>query len=348
MSLDTGLVHGGNQNQKVFAIDDVIPDSDKAKRPFKTACPKTGNPDNDLYRIMDELHVDGEERSSAEATTLTAKRVEKRQQIGARLHHIEEAVEVGMVSQQNKGYGRGGLSEYEFQRKRVLMDQLDAWERVLCGRGTPQAGNGSGTAYKTRGASEWITASTTDWAADSDTDISDDFRTPSGSIVELHLNALTKTEVTNRMVLSQLDGVLGSLWDVARGQDEFDVICTRIFKEMVSTFIHIDKVADGLTTIARFNGDIERKRLGYIVEVYATETGVFTFKMTTFLPPASGATASVEALVLNWKHAEIAVRNEPGFYKVGNTLLSEKTAVAGTLGLAMRPRFNGKFTRASS
>ena len=348
MALSTGLVHGGNQEQKVFAIDDVIKDKDKAARPFSTGAPKKGNPKNDLFHIMSKTFVTGEERSTAEATTLTNKRVENRKQIGARLHHIEEAVEVGMVTQGNETYGSNGLSEYERQRKEVLEDQLKSWERVFCGNTNCQAGSSS-VAFKTRGAGLWISPSSTSLAGDSETDISDaSHRTPAASIVDLHIDALTASEVTNRMTAATLNGIMGSLFDVCGGPGDYDVICTRALKEMVSSLLNIDKVVDGLTKVARYNGDIEMKRLGFVVEIYVGDTGTLTFKMSTFLPVASGGTSSTEAFILNWDFADIYVRTQPGFYPVDNVSLSKKTAIAGTQGLAMVPRYHGKITRAAA
>ncbi len=352
-ALSTGLVHGGNQQQVVFDIDDTIPRKERAERPFQTGCPKGRNPDNSLYYIEDKISSDSEAFASAEATTLGAQRYENRQQIGCRLHHMEKAVKVGMVTQGNKTYGREGMSEYEAQRMDVLEAHDKAFERVLCSNQTPQAGQGdpndaSGNQFKTRGGAEWITASTQDWAADAQTDIGDDFRTPSGSIVNLHFDALGVNEVTNRMTVETFDGILRSLWNVEGAPREFDVLCTLALKGAVNRLVAIDKIADGLTSIARYNGQIERKRLGYVVEVYATDIGVFTFKLTKYLPVAVDATPSVEALILDWNHAKLDVRNKPGFYQIDKTDLTEATAVARTIGLSMRPRFHGKITRAAS
>lgn len=352
-ALATGLVHSGNQEQKVFDIDDVIPDEEKFDRPLSTGLPKTGNPDNDLYHIMDRIRpTDGTTKSSAEATTLTAKRHNGKQQIGCRLHHMEEKVTVGMVSNGNKTYG-SKLTEYEQQRMDVLNAQLENWEWVLGGRQNCQAGsgdpaNGAGNHFITRGGSMWITDSSESWAADAPTNIDNAFRTPSTSIATLHVDALDPEEVNNRMTRHTLNTVLGSLWDVTGKAQNFQVVCTRPFKAAVNELIAIDKVIDGLTTIARFNGQIEKKRLGFIVEIYVNETGTFTFQMSIFLPPASDPTPSVEALVINTKHAEVAVRNKPDFYPIDKLDLTEATAVAGTMGLGMRPRFHGKFLRAAS
>lgn len=346
MALSTGLVHGGNQNQKHYAIDDTIPDKKRAARPISTAAPKKGNPPNDLYYIEDKINPTDGYKASAEATTLTAKRSETRKDLGCRLHHIEEKVTVGMVANKNSTYGRDGMTEYEAQRKDVLEAQLDSWEWIMGGNQNCQAGNGTGTAYVTRGFGKWISPSSESLAGDSPTDIADsDFRTPAGSILTLHNEGLDLDKVTNRMTKEHVENVLGSLWSVLGQPREFDVPCTLAFKRMINSFLQVDKVVDGLTSIARFNGDIDKRRLGFVVEIYATETGTLTFKLSTFLPAIDGATPGTEAFFLDYDHAHVAVRNVPGFYAIGKTELTEATAVAGTQGLACRPRMMGKVVR---
>lgn len=347
MALQTGLVHGGNQQLKVYSVDDTMRDKDLAQRPISTTITKSGNPDDTLFRYPSKVFEQGSERATGEATTLANKRIEDRVMLAGRLHHLEESVEVGMVSNGNKTYGRDGLTEYEAQRKDLLEEHLKVWERVLSGNGESQAGNGSGAAYKTRGLGMFITPSSVA-LTDTDCPITDTHRTPAASCVRLHINALTETEVTNRMTVATLNGILGSMFDVVHGQVDRDVVCTRQFKSMVSSFLNLDKVADGLTKVSKYNGDIEDKRLGFVVEIYVADTGTLTFRMSTFLPVADvGNTVdSTEALILDWDQLWSPVRNAPGFYPVDNVALSKKTAVAFTQGLACVPRYHGKVTRA--
>lgn len=348
MALDTGLVHGGNQQLKVFAYDDVMRDEDRSKLPISTAIPKAGNTDNTLFHFYSKLFVTGSERADSESTTLTAKRVEKRKQLAGRLGHIQEKVEVGMVTQGNKTYGSNGLSEYERQRKEVMEDQMKSWERNFSGFHNTQDGSSS-VEYWGRGLGLWTSPATVSLAGDSDTDISDgDHRTQAAAAVDLENDALDADEVTNRLTTATLNGLLGSLFDTYNGPGEYDVVCTRRLKEAVGRLLQVDKIADGLTSVARYNGDIEKKRLGYIVEVYAGDTGVLTFKMTTFFPTTGGAasgTSSLEALVMNWSKAWLHVRNKPGFYPIDNVALSKQTAIAGTQGIACIPRYHGQITR---
>jgi hypothetical protein len=348
-ALDTGLVHGGNQQLKVFAYDDVQKDEDKAKMPISTAVPKMGNTDNTLFHYYSKLFVTGSERASPEATTLVNKRVEKRLQLAARLGHIEESVEVGLVSQGNKTYGADGLSEYERQRKEVLEDQVKSWERNFSGFHNCQDGS-STQEYWGRGLGLFTSPAAVSLA--SDCDITDPLhRTHDLACVDLNVNALLATEVANRFVPDHLNGIMGSLFDTINGPNDYDVVCTRQFKEAVGRMLNVEKIVDGLTSVAKYNGDIEKKRLGFVVEIYVGDTGTLTFKMTTFFPTTGGAaagTSSLEALILNWDKIWLHVRNKPGFYPVGNLNLSQKTAVAGTQGLACIPRYHGQITRQQS
>jgi hypothetical protein len=344
MSLLTGLVHGGNQQLKKFAYDDVMRDEDRAKMPVSTTIRKAGDTDNTLFHYYSKLFVSGSERSTPEATTLAVKRVENRVQLAGRLHHIEEAVEVGMVSNKNKTYGADGLTEYERQRKEVLEDQIKSWERIFCGNGESQDGSNV-AAFRTRGLGLFISPDATT-LTDTNCLIPTAHRSADAACKQLHFNALDPAEVTNRFVLDDLTEVTSALYDVVNGPCDRDVVCTLAFKSAIGRMLDIDKVADGLTKVSRYNGDIQDKRLGYVVEIYVGDTGTLTFRLSTFLPAATETTDSTEAFVLDWERCWLHVRNVPGFYPVDNVALSKKTAIAGTQGLAVIPRYHGKFTRA--
>lgn len=348
-ALTTGLVHGGNQQLKVYSVDDTMRDVDRAQRPISTTIRKGGNPKNTKFDYPSKLFVDGSERASAEATTLTTKRAALKVMLSGRLHHIEEKVEVGMVSQGNETYGAEGLSEYEYQRKELLEDQLKSWERIFSGNGEGQDGTAgdAGDPYKTRGLGLSISPSTVA-LTDTGCAIPNAHRSAAAACVRLHLNALNAGEVTNRFTLDQFKAPFNALFGVVNGPCDRDVVCTLAFKEMVNSFLNIDKVADGLTVVSRYNGAIEKKRLGFVVEIYVGETGTVTFRLSTFLPVADVGAGidSTEALILDWERVWLHVRNAPGFYPIDNESLTKKTAVAGTQGLACVPRYHGKFTRA--
>lgn len=355
-AITTGLVHNGNQELKVYSVDDTIRDKDYAERPLTTKTPKAGDPDDTIFRFPSRLFADGSVRGSAEATTLAAKRFEGRAMLAGKLHHIEEKVAVGMVSSKNKTYGRDGMTEYETHRADVLDDQLKSFERVFGSNQESATGNGAGDPFLTRGYGRWINpvsgAGSLNLAlSDTDCPIPAAHRTPSASCLRLHIDALDPDEVTNRFTKDQLNGVINSMWtQQGGGQADRLVVCTLGFKSMVNTFLQVDKVVDGLTTIHRWDGSIKDKRVGFVVEIYVCETGTLTFQLSTMLPAAVTTTGSeadsTEALFLDMEKNFSPVRNRPGFYPIDKIDLTEATAVAGTVGLGCVPRTQGKILRA--
>ena len=366
-AITTGLVHKGNQELNVYSVDDTIRDEDYAERPLSTGTPKSGDPDDTIFRFPSRVFADGSVRGSAEATALVAKRIEGRKMLAGKLHHIEEMVKVGSVTAKNKTYGREGMTEYEAQRADILDDQMKSLEWVLGSNQESQTGNGSGTAstdeFRLRAYGRWInpvtgTGSLNIALSDTDCPIDSAHRTPSASCLRLHKDALTLTEVTNRFTKDQLTGVINGMWTAQGGGKANRLcVCTLGFKSMVNTFLTVDKIVDGLTTIHRYDGSLESRRIDHVVEIYATETGVITFKLSTMLQPAkaSGGVAAIdggtsadstEALFLDMTKNFSPVRHAPGFYPIDKTDLTEACAVQLTVGLGCVPRTQGKIIRA--
>lgn len=366
-AITTGLVHKGNQELNVYSVDDTIRDEDYAERPLTTGTPKSGDPDDTLFRFPSRVFVDGSVRSSAEATELVSKRFEGRKMLTGKLHHIEEQVKVGAVTARNKTYGREGMTEYEAQRADILDDQMKSLEWVFGSNQESQTGNGAGTAstdeFRTRAYGRWInpvsgSGSLNMALSDTDCPIDSAHRTPAASCLRLHIDALTLTEVTNRFTKEQFTSVINGMW-TAQGGGQANRLCvaTLAFKSMVNTFLTVDKIVSGLTAVYRYDKRMEERRIEHIVEIYATETGVITFKLSTFLQPAkaSGGVAgidggtsadSTEALFLDMSKNFSPVRHAPGFYEIDKTDITEACAVQLTVGLGCVPRTQGKILRA--
>ena len=332
-------VNAATQLTKKPDIFDAVDDTDLANTPIFNQIEKAEPPENDFFvwgaDAPQTPTLGGSPDNRAWASPASRS---TRGDLKGRIQHREDDFGVGKVAQGNKVYATGGLSEYDYQAKGAMRLHITSCELTIISAQEAQAGSDSAQ-FLTRGLELWTT-DTANIAAQTDTDtrVAAAFRPKAAAC-----HSLGPTGVANLTSEDDLNAVLSAMATSVNAKVKVHSFCTLEFKQKVSSWGNLVPVEDGFQTVRRFNSDADEKRLGVTIDIFAGDAGMMTLEWHPFM--RQEASMRAEALLLQWQHLKMRVREMPQNNKdLAKDGTRKRGQIFSTWGLQPgNPRFFGKF-----
>lgn len=337
------IIHTGSQATKKPDVFDVLMGGDESWDPSETPLFSSGRkgpdtPNAALFQFPYDIPDDPTNTGAAEGGLYSQGGTTTyggRDLLYGRMHHLKSFFGVGEVAQGNQVYATNGASEFAYQMRRALRQQIKSLEYITIGIGESQAGNGTDT-FKTRGLELWITE-TASIAAQTDTAtiVPANFRPAAAQVA-----ALTVTSNDYPLVESQVNAVFTSVYNTLKDKIDYEVYCTTAFKGKVSAWGNLVAVS-GQAALRNFNQDL--RSIVATIDTWTGDAGKATFHLHPWLRYTT--TQKSEAIGLDKRFWQYRVRSSPSAKRLPDQGGGEQGVCMTTMGVQCMPKYLAKFKR---
>lgn len=337
------IVHSGNQLTIKPDVYDVLRgEIDFSETPIYNRFFKgPDSPDANLFHYGFDAPENPDNAGSEDATEFDpddADNYGSRANMYGRMQHYNRKFGVGEVAQGNQAFNTGGRDEYAYQMKMGMGKCMRSAEYAIVGGQEAQAGSKT-VKHRTRGLErQLVTTSMIAVQTDAPTQVPAAFRMVAGALSEL-----TVEDDDYELTEDHINDPLDALWDAMKGKINLDVFCTGRYKRKVSKLSLLQKAADDMVVVRRFNQTADKK-IVTVVEFYEGDSGTCRFQKHPWMMHDAETQAS-EAFGLDFRYGCLRMRQAPKAEPLGKTSAAKNGMILHTFGLQYVPKMGARWLR---